>query len=152
MRTHNDTVELANSLKKHSQTQAESTSTPDASSSAEDRTTPGELPVSVKVPVESEAQSGQSPADEDSTVVIKEEVELNEGLNIGSTEDKINEKEFERQSLEDHPFQPFETEEIQIKEEHDFEAGNGYTRLFITSLGRQGEGQSSQTLSFFLEF
>ena len=123
MRTHNDTVELANSLKKHSQTQVESTSAPDASSSAEDRATPGELPASVKGPVESEAPA---PANEDSTVVIKEEVELNEGLNIGSTED---EKEFEGQSLEDHQFQPLKTEEIQIKEEHDFEAGNGYTKF-----------------------
>ena len=136
MRTHNDTVELANSLKKHSHTQEESTSAPDASSSAEDRATPGELPASVKVPVESGAQSGQSPANDDSTVVIKEEAELNEGLNIGSTEDKINEKEFEGQSLEDHQFQPFETEEIQIKEEHDFEAGNGYTKFKSCSCAR----------------
>ena len=136
MRTHNDTVELANSLKKHSHTQEESTSAPDASSSAEDRATPGELPASVKVPVESEAPSGQCPANEDSTVVIKEEAELNEGLNIGSTEDKINEKEFEGQSLEDHQFQPFETEEIQIKEEHDFEAGNGYTKFKSCSCAR----------------
>ena len=67
MRTHNDTVELANSLKKHHQTPAaESTS----SNSAEDRATPGELPTSV---IESETQSGQSSANEDSTVVIKEE-------------------------------------------------------------------------------